>query len=355
MRDTRRHSGRSDRTHRTPVRPPKKDKEMRGIKLVILFLLLLILVLGAVSWIVFIKNKEIRLTRLYDKSDPVFGIEKVELDNSRAVSFAENLCVPDGNEDSDSLSMTAKASGSFNLAAKEIEYADNIFERMYPASITKVMTALVALKNCDLQETVLVGEECKDIETGSSICMIEPGDQLTVEQLLYGLLLNSGNDAAMSLAVHVGGSVENFVEMMNQEAKALGATGTHFANPHGLHDENHYSTVYDIYLIFQEALKYDVFQEILGESEYYCIFIRDNDKYGIMWQSTNYYHINEATPPQDVVVVGGKTGTTDAAGCCLCLLSKDKYGDPHVSIVMKAETKDSLYEDMNKLLSKINN
>lgn len=347
-------SGRG-RSRRTPVRPPKKDKEMRFLHVSIFFLLALVLVLGAVSWIIFVKNKEVVLTKLYDKSDPVFGIEKVQLNNSRAASFAENLCVPEENETADSLGLTAKAYGSFNAATNETDHADHIYEKMYPASITKVMTALVALKNCDLQETVLIGEECRDIEIGSSICMIDPGDQMTVEQLLYGLLLNSGNDAAMSLAVHVGGSVENFVEMMNQEARRLGATGTHFMNPHGLQDENHYTTVYDVYLMFQEALKYDIFQEIIGESQYYCVFIRDNDKYGIMWQSTNYYHIGEASPPDDVVVIGGKTGTTDEAGCCLCLLAKDKYGDPHISILLNVDTKEALYAEMNKLLSKINN
>lgn len=349
-----RRAGRN-RTRRTPVQPPVKDKEMQGIKLIIILLLIVVAALGATSWIVFVKNREVTLTRAYDKSDPVFGIEKVQLNSSRAASFAENLCVPEGNENADTLSLTAKAAGSFSPSTIETDYASNIYERMYPASITKIMTALVAMKNCDLEETVFIGEECKDIEMGSSICMIEPGDQLTVEQLLYGLLLNSGNDAAMSLAVHVGGSVDNFVEMMNQEAKRLGATGTHFMNPHGLQDDNHYTTVYDIYLMFQEALKYEIFEKIITESEYYCVFIRDNDKYGIMWQSTNYYHINEATPPDDVVVVGGKTGTTDEAGSCLCLLAKDKYGDPHISIVLNAETKEILYAEMNKLLSKINN
>ena len=113
----------------------------------------------------------------------------------------------------------AKRTGTYGEAAivmdagtGSILYAKNIDEHEYPASITKVMTALVTLKNCSLDETVTVGEECQDIESGSSVCMIEPGDQLTVEQLLYGLLLNSGNDAAMSLAVYVGGTVDNFCQ-----------------------------------------------------------------------------------------------------------------------------------------------
>ena len=109
--------------------------------------------------------------------------------------------------------------------------------------------------------------------------------------------------------------------------------------------------------MFQEALKYDAFQEIIGSSEYYSIFIRDNDKYGIMWQSTNYYHIGEATPPQDVEVIGGalRQVLRMRPGSCLCLLAKDKYGDSHVSIILNAGDKETLYAEMNKLLSKINN
>lgn len=346
---------RRERNRRTPVQPPKKEHKISLMKVGISFLIVIALVLGSVSVVTVIKNREIHLSNLYDKSNAVFGIEKVQFNANRAAAFSENLCVADGTEDDSSLNLTSGAAGSFDLASGEVDYAQNIFNKMYPASITKVMTALVTLKNCSLDETVTVGEECQDIESGSSVCMIEPGDQLTVEQLLYGLLLNSGNDAAMSLAVYVGGTVDNFVNMMNEEAASLGATGTHFANPHGLHDENHYTTAYDIYLMFQEALKYDAFQEIIGSSEYYSIFIRDNDKYGIMWQSTNYYHIGEATPPQDVEVIGGKTGTTDEAGTCLCLLAKDKYGDSHVSIILNAGDKETLYAEMNKLLSKINN
>ena len=323
---------RRERNRRTPVQPPKKEHKISLMKVGISFLIVIALVLGSVSVVTVIKNREIHLSNLYDKSNAVFGIEKVQFNANRAAAFSENLCVPDGTEDDSSLNLTSGAAGSFDLASGEVDYAQNIFNKMYPASITKVMTALVTLKNCRLDETVTVGEECQDIESGSSVCMIEPGDQLTVEQLLYGLLLNSGNDAAMSLAVYVGGTVDNFVNMMNEEAASLGATGTHFANPHGLHDENHYTTAYDIYLMFQEALKY-----------------------GIMWQSTNYYHIGEATPPQDVEVIGGKTGTTDEAGSCLCLLAKDKYGDSHVSIILNAGDKETLYAEMNKLLSKINN
>ena len=232
-------------------------------------------------------------------------------------------------------------------------YDRDSLEAHYPASITKIMTTLIALENSDLNDIVTFSDAAIDTE-GSGIAR-DYGEQMTMEQCLYAVMLASANECAYAVAEHVGGTIENFVAMMNEKAKELGCQNTHFANPHGLHDENHYTTAYDIYLMFQEALKYDAFQEIIGSSEYYSIFIRDNDKYGIMWQSTNYYHIGEATPPQDVEVIGGKTGTTDEAGSCLCLLAKDKYGDSHVSIILNAGDKETLYAEMNKLLSKINN
>ena len=127
-------------------------------------------------------------------------------------------------------------------------------------------------------------------------------------------------------------------------------------NPHGLHDEEHYTTAYDVYLMFHEALKYDVFKDIINRHTYYAEYTdAAGTEQGVMWESTNHYFINQAVPPSDVLVQGGKTGTTDAAGACLCLYSMNKYGDPFVSVIMKTESKDELYEEMNELLSKINN
>ena len=346
---------RRERNRRTPVQPPKKEHKISLMKVGISFLIVIALVLGSVSVVTVIKNREIHLSNLYDKSNAVFGIEKVQFNANRAAAFSENLCVPDGTEDDSSLNLTSGAAGSFDLASGEVDYAQNIFNKMYPASITKVMTALVTLKNCSLDETVTVGEECQDIESGSSVCMIEPGDQLTVEQLLYGLLLNSGNDAAMSLAVYVGGTVDNFVNMMNEEAASLGATGTHFANPHGLHDENHYTTPYDIYLMLKEALNYPEFTDITQMSSYTVTYKHsDGSDASTTLTATDHYLTGEATTPKDVTILGGKTGTTDKAGNCLALLSQNAYGKPFISIVMGASSKDVLYQEMTSLLQNIN-
>ena len=109
----------------------------------------------------------------------------------------------------------------------------------------------------NLDDMVTVPQESVITESGSSMAGVVPGDKLTLEQLLYGLLIPSGNDAANAIAVHMGGSIEGFVEMMNEEAARIGATGTHFANANGLTNEDHYMTAYDLYLMFHEALKYE--------------------------------------------------------------------------------------------------
>ena len=118
---------------------------------------------------------------------------------------------------------------------------------MYPASITKVMTSLIAIKYGNLEDQVTVTEDAVISESGATLCGIKPGDTLTLEQLLYGLMLPSGNDAGAAIAIHMAGSIDAFADMMNEEAKRLGATDTHFMNPHGLHDEDHYTTAYDLY------------------------------------------------------------------------------------------------------------
>ncbi len=333
----------------------RRKREQRAAHWMLILILCLVIILGAVVWILFFRTPNVTLTKNYDKTDPVFGIGKIALENNVANSFASDLCVSNEDIAMEGLDVGAASAAIFDEENKEVIYAKGLHEKRYPASLTKIMTTLVALKYGNLDEMITVGPECKDIETGSSVCEIQIGDQLTLKQLLYGLMINSGNDAAMTIAVHIGGTVEEFVNMMNQEAERIGATNTHFMNPHGLQDENHYTTAYDVYLMFHEALKYEVFQDIISKHSYYATYSdAQGEETSIMWESTNHYFINEATPPSDVLVFGGKTGTTSEAGACLCLYSKDKYGDPFVTVILKSETKESLYEEMNELLSKIN-
>lgn len=334
----------------------RREREQRTAHRFLFFLACLLIILAAAVYLLFFRVRDLSLAMPFDKNSTVFGITKLTVESGRADSFASDLCISDTDVPVEGLDIAAESAALFDESANRVVYAKGLHEKRYPASLTKIMTTLVALKYGNPDDIVTVGEECKDIEYGSSVCEIHVGDTFTLRQLLYGLMINSGNDAAMTIAVHIGGSVERFVEMMNQEAASIGASDTHFMNPHGLHDEEHYTTAYDVYLMFHEALKYDVFKDIINRHTYYAEYTdAAGTEQGIMWESTNHYFINEAVPPSDVLVQGGKTGTTDAAGACLCLYSMNKYGDPFISIIMKTESKDSLYEEMNELLSKINN
>lgn len=246
---------------------------------------------------------------------------------------------------------TFKAAGFFDLTQKETFYAQNIHERVYPASTTKVMTALIALQRGNLDDVVTVSANAANRASDESVCDLKEGDQLTLEDLLIGLLLQSGNDNAVAIAEHIGGSVEDFVEMMNQEAARLMATNTHFVSPHGLQDENHYTTAYDLYLIFNEAIKQEKFMEIIQLDSYTPhITHADGTQAEAKWEASNFYARGEAEKPSKATIVGGKTGTTQKAGNCLILLSKDGQEQPYISVIMGAESKDLLYEDMTTLI-----
>ena len=171
---------------------------------------------------------------------------------------------------------------------------------------------------------------------------------------MYICLLYSANDVAMMIAENISGSVDKFVELMNQEAKALGATNTHFVNPHGLTDPQQYTTAYDLYLIFNEALKYEKFVEIIQTTSYDTTYYNiKNEPINISVNNTNKFLNGKESSPDNVTVIGGKTGTTNAAGHCLMLLAKDNNGAPYISIVLRAESSDSLYAQMTDLLEEI--
>ena len=234
-------------------------------------------------------------------------------------------------------------------------YSKNPDDRLYPASITKIMTAMLALKYGNMDDTVTISQENVTLESGSQVAGFQAGDQVTMDQLLHCLLVYSANDAASAIAEHVGGTTDKFVEMMNSFAAELGCTGTHFTNPHGLQDENHYTTPYDIYLMLKEALNYPEFTDITQMSSYTVTYKHsDGSDASATLPATDHYLTGEATAPKDVTILGGKTGTTDKAGNCLALLSQNAYGKPFISIVMGASSKDVLYQEMTSLLQNIN-
>jgi len=138
----------------------------------------------------------------------------------------------------------------------------------YPASTTKIMTALLCIENGNLDDIVTIGTNPSRIERGSSQIYLIPGEQLTLEQLLYAMMLESANDAAVAIAEHISGSVEEFAKLMNKRAKELGALNTNFVNPHGLHDDNHVTTAKDLALIAKHAMTLPKFREVVSTVNY---------------------------------------------------------------------------------------
>lgn len=253
----------------------------------------------------------------------------------------------------------AERSGSttqlcINNTTNEVIYNSSPFESIYPASITKIMTALLVLERGNLNDTVTITEEIHLNDPMAVTLGLYVGDTLTVDTLMHGLLICSANDCAVALARYVSGSEETFVEEMNQRAWELGATHTHFTNPHGLHNEEHYTTAYDLYLIFQELLRHPEFQQIAGLSEYMLQYTNgEGGLVEVLVPSSNGFITNTYDEPEGITVLAGKTGTTNEAGRCLIVQAVDEEGQEYIILVCGAGSLDSLYAQMQGLMEEI--
>ncbi|MCI8453651.1 MAG: D-alanyl-D-alanine carboxypeptidase [Lachnospiraceae bacterium] len=312
--------------------------------------------LTAAVWILSGCGVKSALPDEYVLEERMAAFPSLELSGDEALfaeAFAAELCVADGGAQAGQ-EITGEAAAVFDLSGGTAVFEKNVFARMNPASTTKIMTAILTLKYGRLDDIVHVTDAVMIDEPGSSMAGIKPGDELTLEQLLYGLMLPSGNDAANAIAVHLAGSVENFTEWMNAEARRIGATGTHFANANGLTDPDHYTTAYDLYLMFHEALKYEKFREVIGAKGFTAAYIgADGEQASAVWTVGNYYMNGKRETPDGLTVFGGKSGTTQAAGYCLIMGSRTESGQEYASVVMKAASRDALYEDMTKIICKI--
>lgn len=232
----------------------------------------------------------------------------------------------------------------------EVLYDHNAFEKMYPASITKVMTSLLVMEAIEegtltLDQPITASESAVVLPEGSSTAGIKAGEILTVEQLLYCDLVSSANEACSILAETVGGSIINFVAMMNDKARELGMENTHFVNPHGLHDEDHYTTAYDIYLMARAAMEYDTFRTIVSTTKYVVPATNMADERTLYttnalldnWKIAGYTYSR---------AIGIKTGSTTPAGQCLVSAAVDPEGRTFYCVVLGArnvENEDGSY------------
>lgn len=226
-----------------------------------------------------------------------------------------------------------------DLNTGKILYEKNINEKMYPASLTKVMTAIVVLENCDLNEIATVSYDAvMSLSYGYVTANLQIGEELTIEQLLYVLMVGSSNDAAIVLAEHVAGSIEDFSKLMNEKAIELGCTSTNFVNPNGVHDENHYSTAYDLALIARYAMQNETFRTLVSTTYYELPITNKYDKEDRFFTTTNSllrsydtYYYKYAT--------GIKTGFTTPAGNCL-IASASKDNLELITVVLGASQND---------------
>lgn len=227
----------------------------------------------------------------------------------------------------------ASAESSSSELVMEVEsgrilYADNIDEQKPMASTTKILTAIIILEDCDLKEVISVPKEAVGIE-GSSVYLKE-GEEYTVEELLYGLMLRSGNDCSVALALHHSGSVEAFASEMNERARRMGAEHSHFVNPNGLPNDDHYTTARDLATITCYALKNESFQRIVSTA-----YFKERN-----WQNKNkMLHLLSGAD-------GVKTGYTQKAGRCL-VSSATRNGMHLVCVVLNCH---EMYEVSSKLL-----
>ncbi len=221
--------------------------------------------------------------------------------------------------------VSAKAAILIDQETGEILYQKNIHQRRAPASTTKIMTGILAVENGVLSDQVTSSNRAA-YEGGSSI-YLTPNETLTLEELVYGLLVKSGNDAAVAIAEHIGGSVEDFAVMMNLKAREIGAVNTNFKNPNGLPQEGHLTTAYDLGQIARYALNNGFFAQVVSTS-----------KKRISWPGHSWDRIlnntNKLLTKEDIVD-GVKTGYTRAAGRCL-VASATKNGQQLVSVALKS-------------------
>lgn len=236
----------------------------------------------------------------------------------------------------DGISVEARSAMLVDVRSGEVLFEQYADTQIYPASITKIMTALLTVENCELDEVAEVTQHAlSTISPDGSSAGLKAGEHMKVETLLYCLLLPSGNDAAAVLAEHIGGSISGFVSMMNSRAIELGCTGTHYANPHGLHDEDHYTTARDTYLVVREFMKHDILTTI-SNTVTYVVPPTDVVSRERILNTTNYLISSNKTLKYLYSYARGiKTGTTTPAGYCL-VSSAEKNGLYLVSILFGA-------------------
>lgn len=300
-------------------------------------------------------NKEYEVPYGMLDNNASYSLDSNTGSNQNAKLFASDYCATDSDNTSTSTmnSDYVYAAAVYNLSSKQVLYSYKDNERINPASLTKIMTAIIVLENCNLDDTVTIGDVTIK-EGGAQLFKLNEGDKITVRDLLAVNTIYSGNDASLALAIYAGGSEEGFVELMNAKAYELGCTHTNFVNCNGLTDENHYTTVHDLYLMFNEAMKYPEFVTMMNTASMEINYSSAEGEYiSKTITSTDKYLTGEYASPDNVVIVGGKTGSTNAARKCLMVYCTDNNGTAYIAAIMGAEDEQTLYNMMTNLIKDV--
>jgi len=262
------------------------------------------------------------------------------------IVVASNHFVTFANEE---LLVNAKSSLLIEKNTGKIIYENNMNEQNYPASVTKILTAIITIENCELEDIATVSQSAiSQIPDGYVTAPLYVGEKISIKDLLYALMLKSANDVAYVLAEHVGGSVDDFSNLMNEKAKEIGCKNSHFINPNGIHNSNHYTTAYDMYLIANYAMQNKIFAEIVSTYQYK---LPASNKYSgndrIMKNTNNF--VNPSSSYYDEKVKGIKTGTTIQAGNCL-ITEASENGLDFITVVLGAETSNSKFSETKKMI-----
>ena len=276
-------------------------------------------------------------------------MKKLKITLIFSILFFQILCC---SVFADELPIDSEAAILIETNSQIVLYEKNSKEKMYPASTTKIMTAILVIENCNLDDIVTVSaNSLKAIPDGYVVGGIYEGEQLTVSDLLYELLLKSANDVAVVLAEHVSGSVEEFAKLMNEKAKELGCTNTNFVNPNGIHDENHYSTADDLSIIAKYCMKNETFRKIVSTPK---ASLPKTNKYN--FTDRTFSNTNELIIPNGKYyyeyATGIKTGYTKEAKSCL-IASAEKDDMSLISVVLGGNSstngKDTRFVDTTTL------
>ncbi len=265
----------------------------------------------------------------------------------QTTSFANDNTIENESqhESAIELNLNSKSCILIECSTNRVAYEKNADQVMYPASTTKLLTAILAIENCELTDTVTITNEMiSQVPIGYTSAYLRPGEVLTIEQLLNCLLVPSANDAGFALAIHISGSTENFANLMNEKSKQIGCTNSHFTNPSGIHDANHYSTAKDMALIGLYALKYPKISEICSQTTYSLSLQNGTTRNFnttntlLKKDETNYYEY----------ATGLKTGFTAPAGSCIvATATKDNMNFIAVVLGASPPSNGIIYRDID--------